>query len=86
MSMLNLGLQSVGLPRHAGESRFEAEASNCNSLSALRRTAVKCPDFCELQAEELDALWNALGVVITNVPFVRSLTCRFLDHSTRLLL
>ena len=126
MSTLNLGLQSVGLQCHAGDSRFEAEAGNCNSLSALRRAAVKRPDFreealdcmepvkallnsifCRLklkdkpiltsgsaQAEELDAIWNALGVVITNVPSQESLRkksdlqnapaiSRFLDHCTR---
>ena len=36
MSTLNLGLQCVGLERQAGDDRFELEARNCNSLSALR--------------------------------------------------
>lgn len=45
MSTLNLGLQCVGLQRQAGDERFEMEARNCNSLSDLRRAAVKRPDF-----------------------------------------
>jgi hypothetical protein len=53
MSTLNLGLQTVGLERHAGDDRFETEASNCNSLGDLRKAAVKRPDFRE---EALDSI------------------------------
>ena len=45
MSTLNLGLQSVGLAREAGDERFEAEARNCNSLKDLRRAAEKRTEF-----------------------------------------
>ena len=126
MSTLNLGLQSVGLQRHAGDVRFESEASNCNSLSDLRRAAVKRPEFreeaidciapvkallnsifCRLklkdkpvvtsdsaQTEEIDALWNALGGIMANVPSQQSLHKKsdlkdapsislFLEHCTR---
>lgn len=53
MSTLNLGLQCVGLQRQAGDEKFEAEAHNCNSLSALRRAAAKRPEF---RSEALDSI------------------------------
>ena len=53
MSTLNLGLQCVGLQRQAGDDKFELEARNCNSLSALRRAAVKRPEF---RTEALDSM------------------------------
>lgn len=53
MSTLNLGLQSVGLERGTGDDQFESEAHNCNSLSALRRAAVRRSEF---RQEALDCM------------------------------
>ena len=39
MSILNLGLQSVGLARHQMEEEKESAISNCSSISEIRRAA-----------------------------------------------
>ncbi len=45
MSVLNLGLQCVGLARAEFPEAFEREVSKCNSLSELRKIATKNDDF-----------------------------------------
>ena len=62
MSTLNLGLQSVGLQRHAGDDRFETEAKNCNSLKDLRRAATRRPEFRE---EVIDCIEPVKGYVLS---------------------
>ncbi len=37
MSILNLGIQCVGLMRAKGSDNFEASISNCNNLQQLRQ-------------------------------------------------
>lgn len=53
MSTLNLGLQCVGLARHAGDEHFESEAKDCNTMKDLRKKAEKRPQFRE---EALDSV------------------------------
>ena len=45
MATLNIGLQSVGLMRKAGDDAFERLAAACNSLKDLRKAAEKVPQF-----------------------------------------
>lgn len=45
MSVLNLGLQCVALPRKEMPSSFESEVSKCNNLSELRKIAEGKPKF-----------------------------------------
>ena len=53
MSTLNLGLQCVGLERHAGDERFEGEVKDCNTMKDLRKAAKKHP---QLHEEALDSV------------------------------
>ena len=45
MSLLNLGLQCVGLARKEMPEKYEAEGARCNSLLELRKIAEKTPQF-----------------------------------------
>lgn len=45
MSILNLGLQCVGLAREKMPDEYESEAAKCNSLSELRKMAEKKMDL-----------------------------------------
>lgn len=53
MSILNLGLQCVGLMREKGDDEFEKVAAKCNSLSTLREAAKKDPAFQEAAVDSL---------------------------------
>lgn len=52
MSILNIGLQSVGIMRNKTSS-YEKELESCNSLGDIRSLAKKHPD---LEGEVLDAI------------------------------
>lgn len=45
MSAPNLGLQSVGMVRQAGDETFEATVSGCKNLQDLCKAAEKRPEF-----------------------------------------
>ena len=47
MSLLNMGLQSVGLMRRKMSDKDEAAISACNSLNELRQVASKHPRLKE---------------------------------------
>ena len=53
MSTVNLGMQCVGLMRKKGTDNYEREASKCNSLSDLRKAAIKSDSF---RQESLDSV------------------------------
>ena len=39
MSTLNLGLQCIGLERHAGDQRFDSEVKDCNTMKDFQKAA-----------------------------------------------
>ena len=45
MSLLNLGLQSVGLMRKQVNEEYESVVSGCNSINEVRKTAEKYPSI-----------------------------------------
>ena len=53
MSILNLGLQAVGLARKSMPADMEAEASKCNNLKALRTVAERNKGFCEASLDSI---------------------------------
>lgn len=64
MSTLNLGLQCVGLMREKGDDEFEKEASKCNSLTSLRETAKKDPNFKSAAIDSLSHVKSLLVQVL----------------------
>ena len=53
MSVLNLGLQCVGLMRLEMPEDFEAEARKCHSMADLRKVAESRPEFVALSLDSL---------------------------------
>ena len=45
MSILNIGLQCIGLARSKMPDEYEKEAAKCNNISQLRKIAEKTPNF-----------------------------------------
>ena len=43
MSLLNLGLQCIGLLRKKMDDGYESAVANCNSIAQLRKVAEKNP-------------------------------------------
>ena len=64
MSTLNLGLQCVGLMREKGDDEFEKEAAKCNSLTSLRETAKKDPNFKSAAIDSLSHVKSLLVQVL----------------------
>ena len=53
MSIVNLGLQSIGLARQEMSEEVEAELKKCNSLADLRRIAARKPEVVIATADSL---------------------------------
>lgn len=63
MSILNMGLQSVGLMRTVCSSDIEGELTKCNSLTDIRKVAGTVP---QLRSAVLDSV-SPVKVLLTNV-------------------
>ena len=63
MSVLNLGLQCVGLARSEMPEEFEKEVSKCNNLSKLRKIPSRVEGFRETVADSLSPVKVLLGSV-----------------------
>lgn len=53
MSILNLGLQCVGLAREEMPEEYESEAAKCNSLAELRKVAERKDGFADAVKDSL---------------------------------
>jgi len=53
MSILNLGLQCVGLAREEMPEEYESEAAKCNSLAELRKVAKRKDGFADAVKDSL---------------------------------
>ena len=56
MSLLNMGMQSVGLMRSEMSDEDEAAISSCNSLNQLRQAASKCPGLKESCLDSIEPI------------------------------
>ena len=56
MSLLNLGLQSVGLMRKQMDDAYESIVSGCNSISEVRKAAEKYPNIKGGTADSISAV------------------------------
>ena len=53
MSLLNLGLQSVGLMRKQVNEEYESVVSGCNSINEVRKAAEKYPSIIKNTADSI---------------------------------
>lgn len=65
MSILNLGLQSVGLARSQMADSFEQEVSKCNTLSELRKIAERDDGFIAKIHESLSPVKQLLSEIFS---------------------
>ena len=59
MSLLNLGLQCVGLAQEQMSDKYETEVAKCNSMADLRKMAMKETNFVDTTLD------SSSGVKIT---------------------
>ena len=63
MSVLNLGLQCVGLAREKMPEEFEKEVAKCNSLNELRKIAERNAEIVEAVKDDL----SPVKILLTNI-------------------
>ena len=78
MSIINLGLQSVGIARSSVEPDIEAELMKCSSMSQIRKIAEKNPNIIasvEKSLSPVKTLLNAImcRLMLKEVPFQEQL-------------
>ena len=67
MSVVNLGLQSVGLMRQQTDEEFEAIISKCNSMEQLRQAAKRKPALKEKVLDSIEPVKIMLSDIITRL-------------------
>ena len=67
MSILNLGLQCVGLARSKMSDDYEREAAKCNNMSQLRKIAEKKPSFIQAVSDSISPVKSLLTSVFTRL-------------------
>ena len=67
MSILNLGLQCVGIARSKMPDEYEKEAAKCNNLSQLRKIAEKEPGFVQAVGDSISPVKCLLSSVFTRL-------------------
>ena len=67
MSVLNLGLQCVGLARAQMSDSFEREVAKCNTLSELRMIATKKDGFVSVVQDSLSPVKVLLSQIFTRL-------------------
>ena len=69
MSVINLGLQCIGLARAEMPQRFEEEASKCNTLKELRRIAFRAEGFDVAVQDSLSPVKSLLTDILCRLQF-----------------
>ena len=64
MSVLNMGLQSVGLARKIMEEDVEVEITKCNSIANIRKLATRKPEIIGQAADSLSPVKITLTKII----------------------
>ena len=83
MSILNLGLQCVGLMRKEMVDVDEAATSTCNSISQLRNLSLKKGEIVQSVLDSIEPVKELLSSIFRNLSYTTGIFLCILLHQRR---